>query len=136
MDDRNRFLILSLSGESFALPVTKLLEITSSRTHQQDPTLTAMPEGKVEFRGRLIPALDVKKIFKLPGTLGETLLVIRSVKGMVGLLVDAVTEILDTEQKPVAIPKGVSNPRFPYFSGILRYKESLVLLLNEDGLLP
>jgi purine-binding chemotaxis protein CheW len=136
MDDRTRFLILSLSGESYALPITRLLEITVSRALQQDPALTAMFEGKVEFRGTLIPVLNVKKIFKLTGALGETLLVIKSVKGMVGLLVDAVTEILNTEQKPVVMPKGVINPRFQYFSGILRHKENLVLLLNEDGLLP
>jgi purine-binding chemotaxis protein CheW len=136
MDDRTRFLILLLSGESYAIPITRLLEITASRDLQQDPTLTATSAGKIEFRGRLIPVLNVKKLFNLPGVLGETLLVINSVKGIVGLLVDAVTEILDTEQKPVEMPKGVINPEFRYFSGLLRHKENLVLLLNEDGLLP
>ena len=136
MDDRTRFLILSLSGESYALPITRLLEITASRVTQQDPTEAEMFEGKVEFRGRLIPVVNIKKIFKLPGTLGETLLVINSVKGIIGLLVDNVIEILDTEQKPLPMPKGIINPRLKYFSGILRHKENLVLLLNEDGLQP
>jgi purine-binding chemotaxis protein CheW len=136
MDDRTRFLILSLSGESYALPIVRLLEITVPRALQKDPNLTEMFEGKIEFRGKLIPVLNIKKLLKLPGALGETLLVVKSVKGMVGLLVDAVTEILDTEQKPVVMPKGVSDPSFPFFGGILRHKENLVLLLNEDGLLP
>jgi purine-binding chemotaxis protein CheW len=136
MDDRTRFLILSLSGESYALPITRLLEITVPRNIQKDPNLTEMFDGKFEFRGRLIPVLNTKKIFKLPGALGETLLVVKSIKGTIGLLVDAVTEILDTEQKPVVMPKGVINPSFPYYSGILRHKEKIVLLLNEDGLLP
>ena len=93
-----------------------------------------MFEGKVQFRGTLIPVLNVKKIFKLTGALGETLLVIKNVKGMVGLLVDAVTEILNTEQKPIVMPKGVINPRFQYFNGILRHKENLVLCLTQTGL--
>jgi chemotaxis signal transduction protein len=75
-------------------------------------------------------------MFQLPGKLGETLLMVKSAKGMLGLLVDAVTEILDTEQKPVPMPKGIINPSLQYYSGILRHKENIVLLLNEDGLLP
>jgi purine-binding chemotaxis protein CheW len=136
MDDRTRFLILSLGGESYALPIARLLEITVPRALQKDPNLTEIFEGKFEFRGKMIPVLNIKKIFKLAGALGETLLVVKSVKGTVGLLVDAVTEILDTEQKPVGVPKGVMNPSLQYFNGILRHKENIVLLLNEDGLLP
>jgi len=136
MDDRTRFLILSLGGESYALPITRLLEIMVPRDIQKDANLTAMFEGKIEFRGKLIPVLNIKKIFQLPGALGATLLVVKSVKGTVGLLVDAVTEIMDSEQKPLPIPKGVINPTLQYYSGALRYKENIVLLLNEDGLLP
>ena len=84
MDDRTRFLILSLSGESYALPITRLLEITVPRNIQKDPNLTEMFDGKFEFRGRLIPVLNTKKIFKLPGALGETLLVVKSIKGTIG----------------------------------------------------
>jgi purine-binding chemotaxis protein CheW len=135
MDERTRFLILSLSGESYALPITRLLEITVPRVLQKDPNLSAMFEGKIDFRGKLVPVLNIKKIFKLPGSRGETLLVVKGAKGIVGLLVDAVIELLDTEQKPVVMPRGVINPSYHYFSGILRHKENLVLLLNEDGLL-
>jgi purine-binding chemotaxis protein CheW len=136
MDDRTRYLILSLGGESYALPITRLLEITVPRDIQKHPDLTAMFEGKIEYRGKLVPVLNIKKLFRLPGKLGETLLVVKSAKGTLGLLVDAVTEILDSEQKPVPMPKGVINPSLQYYSGILRHKENIVLLLNEDGLLP
>jgi len=136
MDDRTRYLILSLGSESYALPITRLLEITMPRNLQKDPNLTEVFEGKFEFRGKLIPVLNLKKIFKQPGALGATLLVVKSAKGILGLLVDAVTEILDSEQKPVAMPKGVINPSLRYYSGVLRHRDNVVLLLNEDGLLP
>lgn len=71
MDDRTRFLILSLGGESYALPITRLLEIMVPRDIQKDANLTAMFEGKIEFRGKLIPVLNIKKIFQLPGALGR-----------------------------------------------------------------
>jgi purine-binding chemotaxis protein CheW len=136
MDEKTRYLILSLGGESYALPITRLLEITVPRDIQKNSNLTEMFEGKIEYRGKMIPVLNTKKIFNLPGKLGETLLVVKSAKGTLGLLVDAVTEILDAEQKPLPIPKGIINPSLQYYSGVLRHKDTIVLLLNEDGLLP
>lgn len=136
MDDSSRFLILSLGGENYALPITRLLEITVPRNIQKDPKLTELFEGRFVHRGKSIPVLNMKRVFKIPGAPGETLLVIRSAKGTLGLLVDAVTEIMDTTQRPAAVPAGIMNPSLQYYSGILRHKESLVLLLNEDGMLP
>lgn len=136
MDERTRFLILSLEGEAYAVPISRLLEITVPRNIQKDPDLTELFEGKFEFRGKLIPVLNIKKILRLPGAAGTTLLVVKSGKGTLGVLVDEVTEILDTDQRPVSMPKGVINPSMQYFSGILRHKDNLVLLLNGDGLLP
>jgi purine-binding chemotaxis protein CheW len=136
MDDATRFLILSLEGERYAISITRLLEIAVPRGIQKDANLTEVFEGKVEFRGKRVPVLNIKKIFKLPGKPGTALLMIKSVKGVLGMLVDAVTEIIDTAQKPVPVPKGVMNPTLQYFGGILRHRDDLILLLNEDGLLP
>jgi len=138
MDEGTRFLILSLEGENYAVPIASLLEITTPHELRKDPNLTELFEGKFEFRGKLIPVLNAKKLFKLPGKPGMTLLVVTTGKGTLGFLVDAVTEILDTDarQGVVPLPKGVINPSLQYYSGVLRHKENLVLLLNEDGLLP
>jgi purine-binding chemotaxis protein CheW len=136
MDDGTRFLIVSLGGESYAMPITRMLEITVPRDIRKDANLTEIFEGKFEFRGKLIPVVNVKKIFKMPGLPGKSLLVVKSAKGVLGMLVDAVTEIIDTAQKPVPLPRGVMNPSLKYFSGILRHRDELLLLLNEDGLLP
>jgi chemotaxis signal transduction protein len=136
MDDRTRFLILSLGGEDYALPIARLLEITVPRNIQKEAKLTELFEGKIDYRGKLVPVLNLKKVLKLGGEPGATMLVVSSSKGMLGLLVDSVTEILDTEQRPAPLPQGIVNPSHAYYGGVLRYKENLVLLLNEDGLLP
>lgn len=135
MDESTRFLILSLDGESFALPIAKLVEITVPRGLQTDDKLTSIFEGKFEFRGKWIPVLNIKKILKLSTTPGSVLLVMNGVKGVLGLLVDGVVEIIDTDQKPAALPYGVMNPSQKYYSGIIRHKGQLILTLNEDGLL-
>ena len=136
MEEKNRFLILLLQGESFAIPIASLLEITVSRNVQKDQKLSEIFEGKLDYRGKLIPVVNLKKILKVAGNPGGSLIVLKSSKGVLGLLVDAAKELLETDQKPVPIPRGVLNPSLNYYAGILRNREDLVLLLNEDGLLP
>ena len=136
MAEGTRYLILSLQGEGYAFPISRLLEITVPRDIQKDKGLSGAFEGKCEFRGWFVPVLNLKKIFNLPGNKGTALLMVQSAKGALGLLVDEVTEIFDTAQNPAPMPAGVLNPSMRYYSGILRHRDKLVLLLNEDGLLP
>jgi chemotaxis signal transduction protein len=136
MDDKIRFLILSLDGEGFAIPITSLLEITVPRNIQKDQKLSEIFEGKLDYRGKMIPVVNLKKVLKLPGNPGGALIVVKSSKGVLGLLVDSAKELLETALKPVPMPRGVLNPSLNYYAGILRNREDLVVLLNEDGLLP
>lgn len=136
MDDKIRFLILSLEGESFAIPITSLLEITVPRNIQKDQKLSEIFEGKLDYRGKMIPVINLKKVLKLPGNPGGALIVVKNSKGVLGLLVDGAKELLETALKPVPMPRGVLNPSLNYYAGILRNREDLVVLLNEDGLLP
>ncbi len=136
MDEAIRFLILSLNGEGYAIPVAKLVEISVPREIQKDPKLTEVFEGKVDYRGKWLPVLNLRKIFKLPAGASSALLIMKCAKGNVGILADAVTEIMTSDQKPAPLPPGIINPSMQYFRGVLRHRDSLVLLLNEDGLLP
>lgn len=136
MAENKRFLILSLEHEQYAIPITRLLEITVARNIQNDPSLDDFFEGKFEYRGSPIPVLNIKKLFKLPSSPLETLLVVKNKKRTFGILVDAVTDILDSVQNVIPMPKGVVAPGLHCYNGVLRHGDNLVLLLNEDGLLP
>lgn len=136
MDEDKRFLILSLHGESYAISITRLVEIAASRQIHKDRNLTEIFEGKVDHRGKMVPVLNLRRIFKLPGGAGGALLIIKSAKGILGILVDAVSEIVAAERDPIPMPEGIINPSIRYYRGILRHRDDLVLLLNEDGLLP
>jgi chemotaxis signal transduction protein len=135
MDEDSRFLILSLGGGSFALPITTLLEITVPRGIRNDSDLPPVFEGVFEFRGRPVPVLDARKALKLGGAPGPVLLVVRTAKNILGVLVDAVIEIIDAVQKPEGMPPGVVSTGVRCYRGVIRHKGELILLLNEDGLL-
>ncbi len=135
MDAGSRFLILSLEGGSFAVPIERLLEIIVPTGLRKDANLTSVFEGKINYRGWMIPVVNAKKMLKLPGNPGSVLLVIKGSKGVVGILVDAVTQLLDSDQKPVPLPAGLMDPGLRYYAGILRHKGELIVLLDEEGLL-
>ncbi len=136
MEQTSRYLILSLDGEGYAIPISSLLEITVPRALQKDPKLTEIFEGKIDYRGKMVPVVNLKKLLKLSGKPGESLILMKSAKGMVGVLVDAAQELLESRERPVPVPRGVLNPSHRCFAGVLRNREALVLLLDEDGLLP
>lgn len=134
MADEKRYLILSLDGGGYAVPISGIVEITAPHDIERDGDLTEAFEGKFPLRERRIPVLNLRKVLRLGSAGGSALLVVRTAKGMVGMLVDAVTEIADIPGEPIPVPQGVLEPTLPYFRGILRHKNQLVLLLNEDGL--
>ncbi len=136
MAESSRFLILTLVDETFAVPITSLLEITAPRNIQKDPNLSEIFEGKFEYRGRLIPVVNLKKVLKVPGNAGASLIVVKSAKGVIGLLVDGAKELLDTRERPAPFPPGIMNPGLNCYAGVLRSGDDLVLLLNENGLVP
>lgn len=136
MDETNRFLILSLEGEHYAISISRLIEISAPREIRKDPKLTEIFEGKVDYRGKWIPVINLRRLFKVPGGASTALLIIKSLKGPLGIVVDGVSEIVAVEHAPVPIPRGVINPSIKYYRGILRHGDILTLLINEDGLLP
>lgn len=105
MDEGTRFLIVALGGESYAMSITRLLEIAVPQAIKKDANLTEVFEGELEFRGKWIPVLNVKKALKLPGKPGTVPLVVNGAKGVLGMLVDAVTEIVDTARSPFPCPR-------------------------------
>ena len=135
MAESTRFVILSLEEETYAIPLSSVVEITALRGLERDKNLTEIFEGKTEFRGKWLPVVNTKKLFRVQGLPGKILLVLKSAKGMIGLLVDAVAEVFETDRKATPVPPGVINPTLTFYRGLLRHKGSLVLLLNEDGLL-
>ncbi len=136
MDEENRFLILSLEGESYAISIARLAEISAPRQILKDPNLSGVFEGKVDYRGKMTPVLNLRKVLHMPSFSGSALLFIKSAKGVLGILVDSVTEITSVEHPPEPLPGGIldSGPR--YYRGVLRYRDTLALLLDEDGLIP
>jgi purine-binding chemotaxis protein CheW len=105
--------------------------------------ITPLPEapdivlGIIDFQGGIIPVIDVRKRFRFPKRetqLNDQLIIARTVKRTVALLVDDVTGVMACPgERVVEAGKVVSGMAF--VEGIVKIDEGMILIHNLDTFL-
>lgn len=103
------------------------------------PDVPAWIAGVVDYRGRVVPVLDLRARFELPAEPprpGTRLLVLHADGEWVGAIVDAVTEVAAVEaaevQPPPPLFRGLAGE---YLRGLVRRPAGLVVVLDTARLL-
>jgi purine-binding chemotaxis protein CheW len=88
--------VFSLHGEDYALPITSVREIIRYTAPSATGGLTGLIQGMIVLRGHVLPVVDIS--LRLGRSLdpddSTKILVIELDAGAVGLIVDAVEEVL------------------------------------------
>jgi len=103
------------------------------------PDVPAWVEGVIEHRGKVIAVIDMRRRLELPRippSADTRILVLTTADGLIGAIVDAVTEV-------VSIPTASVSPPPPLFRGlaaqfvrgIAKVAEQLVVILEVDRVL-
>jgi purine-binding chemotaxis protein CheW len=90
-------LAFRVGSEDYVIDVRRVREVVAPLPLRRMPRVPAFLEGVVDLRGEVVPVVDVRRRFGLAaGTpTRKTKLVVVQVAGMpVGMVVDAVTEVL------------------------------------------
>ena len=125
--------------QSYALPISDVREIVRL------PEITAVPQspahvaGVMNLRGRILPVVDLRKRFghAPESSLRNRVLVVALESKLIGLLVDAASEVLKimpSEIEPSPELFGQSSER--YVTGVAKHMGRLVILLDPGKLLP
>lgn len=105
--------------------------------------LTPLPDapdivlGVVNLQGRVIPAINLRKRFRLPDRamrLSDQLVVARTVRRPVALVVDTVNGIFDYAEPDIASPDSIL-PDLEYVEGVVKLDDGLVLIHNLEHFL-
>jgi purine-binding chemotaxis protein CheW len=128
-----------VGGEEFGLDVFQVHEILRYTEPTPVPKAPAFVEGVLDVRGALIPVVDLRKRFEVPhvGYDDDTRIVLVDFQGeRLGLVVDAVTEVLRAPETAVTPPpayfKGLAAE---FLRGIVRLEGRLVVLLDLEKIL-
>jgi len=122
----------------FGMPIRHILEIVGTTRPQPVPLAPAYVGGLIHYRGDVLTTVSLRYLLGLPPNEGtQDILVIESVGGCFGLLVDSVGEVLtvsSAEFEPT--PTTVVDKRRTLLAGAYKLKEGLLVMLDADRLDP
>lgn len=130
-----------LAEEEYGIEINKVREIILVGEITQVPETPEYVKGLINLRSTVIPIVDLKLRFGLPETArtDDTRIVVVSVAGKtIGIIVDAVNEVLRVSQEQIAPPPPtVAGLSQDYLGGLAKLEDRLLILLDiEKILLP
>jgi purine-binding chemotaxis protein CheW len=129
-----------VAGEEFAVDIHRVKEIIRPVEPTDLPHAPAFTDGIIDFRGRLLPIIDLHARLGLGGRAEEgeepRFVVGETGRRPVGLLTDAVWEVLKTEGSAIDPPPDlVSEVKSGFVSSVAKLEERLLILLDIEHML-
>jgi purine-binding chemotaxis protein CheW len=129
-------ILFKMGDEYYGLSISLVREIIKPLPVTRFPKSPAYVEGVIDLRGRILPIINLRKMFGLAPmeTTEDTRFVDLQLEGLdLGIIVDAVSEVMN-------IPKNLIEPAPPiiagvegkYLLGIARLNDKLIMLLDVD----
>lgn len=130
--------LCQLGDECYGLDIGSVYEIIRFQASTAVPTAPGFVDGVINLRGRIIPVMDLSSRFGMhrAETTKSTRIIVAGTAGMrVGLVVDAVTEVLMLSDEAVEpTPDVVGGRDSAYIRGIAKLTDQLVILLDLNAL--
>lgn len=127
-----------LGEEEYAIEISTVQEINRMTEITKVPNSPPYIEGVLNLRGKIIPAVNLRKKFGLSEKNFDRhtrIMVVDMMDTMVGLIVDEVSEILrilaETLEPATAMTTGANSK---YIKGIGKINDRLIILLDIDKL--
>lgn len=138
--DQRNLVVFRLARQSYALPVELVMQIISMVAITPIPQVSDVVEGIINVHGEIVPVVNLGRhlgLQKTPLQLYTPILLVQTSEGIVGLIVDEVTNVLgfpgDQITRPVDIlPKGLGQA--PVLQGLTYSEGNMVSLLDLDHL--
>jgi purine-binding chemotaxis protein CheW len=143
-DDRTgKYLAFHLGREEFAIRVLKVREIMGVLEITAVPQMPEYVKGVINLRGKVIPVVDLRRKFGLPGIEYDqkTCIIVVQVRGeagpmLMGIVVDGVTEVVNLAPGDIEdTPDFGGGGKVPYLLGMAKSKGRVRILLDIDQVL-
>ena len=125
-----------LLDEEYGVSILNVQEIRDMTDITRVPYAPDYIKGVINLRGSVLPVIDLKKRIGLadaPYTPKTRIIIMKLQDISIGMIVDAVTEVLTVDGNHAAPPKSISNDaRNKYINGIGNVDGRVVIMLNLD----
>lgn len=135
---KNKYLTFALGSEVYGIEIRYVTEIIGVQSITPVPELPEYIKGIINLRGKIIPVMDVRLRFRKPFREynDRTCIIVVDIKEIsIGLIVDAVAEVMTIEESNIVSPPDLNQLSRRYIQGIGKSGDEVKILLNCDEML-
>lgn len=136
---KGRFLTFSLGKERYGIEICHVTEIIGMQTITGIPELPDYIKGIINLRGKIIPVMDFRLLFKkepMEYNDRSCIVVVEIENTSVGLIVDSISEVLAISEENIVPPPKLSfEANRKYIKAIGTVSNLVILILDCNKLL-
>ncbi len=139
VDESKQMIIFDIGKEKFGVKITCIHEINRMTEITELPDTSRYFAGIINLRGDIISVVDLRKrlgLENVKNTEDTRIIVVEYEDDDVGLIVDAVSEVLHINEEDIEDPPqsmvGIKND---YLTGVVKIDENIVNILDLNNLL-
>lgn len=131
----NQYVVFKLNKEEFGIDIMNVKEIIPYQKSTQIPNSPNFIEGVINYRGNVIPIINLNKRFKLntEEITGDTRIIVINIEEKeIGFVVDEASQTLRLEKEQIdPTPDIISDVDRRYITGVGKIDESRLLILLD-----
>ncbi len=138
INDMKQYIILRFDDEQYGIDISYIDNIVRLQPITRVPHTQSFFLGIINLRGEIIPVMSMRRKFELPekeNTNATRILIIKVDGNKIGILVDEVREVVTLTDADIEKVSSDSNDMRTYLTGVGKYNDSLISLLNIAGLI-
>ena len=129
-----QLVVFDLAAEYYGVDIGDVREIIRMQSITRIPGAPDYVEGVINLRGKVVPVLDLRKRLnrRIDEQTKESRIVVVNIGSAdVGVIVDAVTEVLRVPLSSIEPPSGmITDAESDYLRGIAKLETKLIILLD------
>jgi purine-binding chemotaxis protein CheW len=128
-----RLVVVALDAEEYGLPIDHVQEIIRHAEPRNIPSAAGAVRGVITLRSRIIPVCDLAAQLGVGAGEGadRRIVIVESGGRRVGLVVDAVTEVMSVDETMIDPATASRDDRL---SGIARVDERLIVVIDAAAM--
>lgn len=134
-----QFVIFKLDEEEYGIDIINVKEIGTYKEPVNIPNSPDFIEGIINYRGEVIPIVNLKKRFNLNGlVIGKnTRVIIINIKDkQVGFVVDEASQTIRLDESDIEkTPEMVTKVNLEYITGVGKKDDRLILMIDLEKVL-
>jgi purine-binding chemotaxis protein CheW len=137
MSQAHQLVVFTLDAQRYAVPLSAVERVVCMVEITAVPQTPQIVLGVINARGRIIPVVDIRRRFRLPTREphpSDHLLLARTSKRGVALVVDAVSEVVSLSNREVVSGETILA-HLNYVTGVVKRPDGLILIHDVDRFL-